>query len=319
MRAGENFGQSIGNGIKSFLEQRKKDADDTKRARSMLKLMGDESGLDPAAIENMSGPQAHGALDALTFKKSSLAQQTLNALHQSETARQQLEAEKMKRDMLDTATRQAQAPGFWGEVASRTAEQPPTGAELDTNLGQFMDNPSTAPPANRPGSTVPQAMMEAGQRYPAMLTDRDTAAMLHQSMTRGNAAGPMNFEEDPSTGSRFARVGNSVLPSGINPLKQPHSAVPQYDEQDNLLGHSIPNGKGGYIFKPLKNVSAELTPAQVNGKAVPGIFVTSDGKTLDLRDELTKKIGGEAAPAADAPKGKLYFWKSDGKLHDKPE
>jgi hypothetical protein len=143
-------GAALGGGIANFMERRKREADDTKRARQMLKIIGDDAGVDATDIENMSGPEAKATLDAVQFKQSTIGQNLMNQLHAKEL-------ELKKSQMLLMSQRQEQAPGYM----SRMAE-----------LMQGRPGPMAQPPMSGP-----QAMLMAAGEYPAFApgpNDMDT-------------------------------------------------------------------------------------------------------------------------------------------------
>lgn len=127
---------------------------------------------------------------------------------------------------------------------------------------------------------------------------------------QGGPSMPLTFQEDPKTGQRFALQKNTVLPSGINPDKQNMQGIPQYDEDGTtLLGHSFPNGKGGFVFKPQVDNTPHALIHPITGQPIPG-FLNINGKAVDVRS-IMEKAGLEQPPAPAAPGKTQQFKKGD--------
>lgn len=154
-----------------------------------------------------------------------------------------------------------------------------------------------------PISAVARAAGSTGyQVAPGQLDDiiRAVASAREQQMP-----GPIQFDQDPKTGARFARFGRSVLPSGVDPSRT-MTAVEVLDQDNKPTGQlAISTGRGVQIVKAPKNATGKLIPAEDGeGNIIPGVYVDEAGKVHDLRSQMMKiGVGGAGAPAA-APKGK---------------
>lgn len=68
------------------------------------------------------------------------------------------------------------------------------------------------------------SLMEAIAKSGAPIDLREAGGLmeaLERMRQSSGTDGPLSFDEDPVSGSRFARSGKSVLPSGVNPAKLP--------------------------------------------------------------------------------------------------
>lgn len=153
MRAAENFGRDIGGGIQSFMEKRKREADDIARSRKMLKMIGEDEGLDDTAIEAMSGPELMGTLEGLQLKRSKAGQQLLEQTRRMDMQLKQYQMRDLMQQQAQRDQRAAQAGPWAGRMSELMQEQP------------AMMAPPRPARAALPG---PQAMLQSAQEFPAM-------------------------------------------------------------------------------------------------------------------------------------------------------
>jgi hypothetical protein len=152
----------------------------------------------------------------------------------------------------------------------------------------------------------------------------------------------MSFEEDPVTGSRFARQGNSVLPSGSNPDKMTSAFV---NDPNTGLPVELPINPrtGNAMLKPRPKAEGKVSPEFTKslGELSMGIDDPKQGpavrrgikamidsahtlKQIDTeqRDGLYSQFGlggsGEGA-AAGAPSGERVTVMKDGKKFTLPK
>ncbi len=276
-------GQDFGAAIYKRAEQSKRLNQAGKAAKSFLKILHEANGTEenpatahiPSAIDNMSSEDAiaemTGGIAALGAKQRDAQLQDILA----QAAGRKAAAENASR-----------APAFF----QRAAEAGSAPGDLPFDIAPEEFDRRTAPLDAR---SLMEAAGHTGYNPGNQVDD------LLRALQSGAAAGPLTFEEDPKTGQRFARQKNTVLPSGVNPDKQNMQGIPQYDEDGTtLLGHSFPNGKGGFVFKGV----ADMTPKPLlhpgTGEAIPG-WVQIGGKAIDVRNIMQKAgLGEPAAPAA---------------------
>jgi hypothetical protein len=303
-RGGELIGRGISAGIRNAFaiytmfagmgeqkkEQQKIEAKEASNLRGLLDVY------DP------DGKDAHKAMGLNDLRQKGSAIAAMQSKQQGEAMNEQRGAladfRRQQTSAFETQQRSNSALAGFAQDYGASLQ----GQVAPSALSDYYEATSAEMP-NMPTAQAPQQAFGAAlQRYPEAFGNpqfNDNLKAL-QAFASPDGAGP-SFFEDSATGQRFAVMGNTMSPSGMNPEKVSKEGFAQYDKQGNLLGHSIPNGKGGFIFRGQKNASAELKPATVDGKPVKGIFVTSDGKTLDLRGNLDKLRGdGGAAPAPAA-------------------
>jgi hypothetical protein len=132
-------------------------------------------------------------------------------------------------------------------------------------------------------------------------------------LLRANAAGaagadrPLAFDEDPVSGNRFARSGNSVLPSGVNPARASSTAEELFDADGTVIGHRVPIGGGRFTFRAAKPpASGELLPVidPKTKKPIEGLGMDAAGKVHDYRNNMQKLGAEELLGGAPAKGGK---------------
>lgn len=113
-------------------------------------------------------------------------------------------------------------------------------------------------------------------RNPAASRDvRDLVLRESMQPPTAEAGGPLDFQEDPVTGARFARSGKSILPSGTNPANQ-MLVEPVTDSDGNNIGHVLRTGK-----------TVQFIRKEKEGQQISPSAVASLNKTLsDLRRQI---------------------------------
>ncbi len=198
-------GQSIGQGLamrtadmKRREEADKRKAEQAKKIRGMAKMFQEDLGLSDSEVQASDADQLGGLIEGFMLSQSSKHQK----LQQERDALAIAGMKMLQRD----AEGRRQVPkqlmeGF--DTTARSLPAPLSNESFDAGMTQA----TGMPPGVR---ELIAAHANAGVELPASVMDD----LIRQ---RGAAGGPMTFEQDPVTGARFARQGNSVLPSGTNP------------------------------------------------------------------------------------------------------
>lgn len=284
-------GASLGNALAKVAEEHKRNATQAKAVETFLStLPPDKLPMDLQAFKNLSAKEKIGVGMGLLQGQEYQQNQQRTAMF---GAQLQKYNQEMESDRAASANA-AKSPAFLSGIARHmqpTLETMPAGVEGPPN--QF--------PGKAFNAAVGAAVEETGFQPPPSVLAR----MLDQ-MGQGEtgANGPLNFDEDPVSGSRFARTGKSVLPSGVNPSKQKMEPIPQYDGDENLIGHSHPTGGGKFTFRPLK--SEGVTP-DARVRALTTLITTLRSRPTTDNVKKAEKFeaelegligGGEAKPGA---------------------
>lgn len=186
--------------------------------------------------------------------------------------------------------------------------------------GQFLRNYLTAP---EPGSgdyggeapdATPYAGMEGRFRWAAEQTPnlagrhlpRIIEALSRYQTVAGKEAGgtaPQVDILDLPFGNKGAVLrGSKDLKTFSNPDAINAGAIPQEDENGNLIGHSIPTGRGGYRFVPKVSEASEAPIISPDGKfyrrGKDWVPLKEDPNAV-LADALRDRIAGRTnAPAS---------------------
>jgi hypothetical protein len=104
------------------------------------------------------------------------------------------------------------------------------------------------------------ANADANRVMPKVLDSIAKINALKYGQPTDNA--PVNFTEDPVTGTRFATHGKEMQASGTNPDKvstNMGTAVPVNAPDGSLQGYNVPKGgkSGGFTFQPVKDMTAD--------------------------------------------------------------
>ena len=155
------------------------------------------------------------SLDELRGEDEAFTVQNVLAREEQAAAQRQQQIDLMLRKAaMDQAQAQAGAMAMsrLGEMGQDPNSIPaPFGdAEFDRRTRQ----PSLSDVMSELGNA---GMATGGGMDPRAALDL-SQAIANQSKGQG-MMGPLAFEEDPTTGARFARGGNTILPSGTNPAK----------------------------------------------------------------------------------------------------
>ena len=236
--------------------------------------------------------------NARAAKRLSMDEQ--NYANQEKARRAKLESDTLMAGNLANFQRLAGEPTgpsrMGGDAAAALFSQPGSGLPDFSAYGP-RDTQLTQQPLSM--ERVAQLGVQTGAWQNPQFND---LAKLYQ----GKSGTGMSFEEDPVTGSRFARSGNSVLPSGMNPDK----ATPE-----------APDAPAGYAAFwdgkrwQLKKVPGDgkLTPAMnpTTGQPMPGFFFDQTGQLKDLRDQMQKVLGSGAPGTAPPPGAPVVRWGLD--------
>jgi len=234
---------------------------------------GDNPLGSPDAWKMKSGQQKVAAVNGLLQKQQM----------QSSQAQTQMMLERLKDYGAQAQEREANAAA--GKTAGQILKtygqlmQPdedtgetmsPTEA-LNQALGQLPDDADV-------GRALPLAIRSIGQWNEAAAASSDPMKLI--------------FHEDPTTGDRFATYGKQILNSGVNPAKVNGAALPIADENGNVLGHAVPNGKGGMMFQPIK-----ADKGVVNAADAEKLIIEHQKARTQLLGQLEKVMASGSPPA----------------------
>lgn len=197
-------GQNIAEGIEGMTKR-------LRQTKAMRTMAVDGMGMDPDKVDNMTPEQIQGIMQGMAVKN---AQKEAAARVEMEQAH----AQYFKRFNL-----KADAEGrFSDEVNQYMQPQPPAPmAPGDQGPQQ---------PAQMP-NLDPQTLMRLEAK--AGTLDPDKAMQYMKQLQGGATQTPTMFDEDPVTGSRFARHNGSIMPSGMDP-KMIAASGPQTSADDNF-------------------------------------------------------------------------------------
>ena len=214
----------------------------------------------------------------------------------------------------------AQTEGIRGNQSRmKLADDAQQGFGRDLNLFAAMDgeNPPLmlAPSMRRTLQQPGGALTLAAARNPMAPSAQNVLgdAMPALARQRGDMGlADLQFAEDPVSGTRFARSGNSLLPSGINPEKAGR-ATAVMDDAGNVVGHVDSRGrtiqsKSGIsdalrVFGERRKLGAQLSDVLKSGM----LASTPEQKTKieeqvakigALEAELEKLLPGSGGGAA---------------------
>lgn len=281
--------KALGEGLKQMGEEQKARAKESSSLQGLLDVYDPEG---RAAHRTMS-------LDEKRAKASAINVRQLKDKLDREMATEGLQQESLRaglksRELQDTVARDSIMANE-GMTAFNDILRQQIAAEMNGPTPQV-------PNMERAFQSAMAQMPPTAMNSPAFAQN---LRGLKEMLQPDGASGVMTPQpwEDPVTGTRLGIVGKTAMPLGVNPDKVKSEAIPQMDENGNVIGHSIPNGKGGYVFKTLRpEITGELKPAMVGGQIIPGVYVDAAGKSLDLRagmDKMTDTAipGGPAAAA----------------------
>lgn len=280
--------KSLADSIGAAMEQRKQENVRAKASETLFKStpeLQDALGMDEEQFKGLSSAE-----------KNELVKSGIGKISLMESlARQAQQREAFNMQQMDYSRRQADELGFNRAVGEQmTGGKPP---DISAVLGAAAQN-------NQLGSPQLDNLMNSLGR-----------------MQPNNLA--MSFEEDPVTGSRFARQGNSVLPSGSNPAKM--TTVTVTDPNTGLPVELPINPRTGTaLLKPRAKAEGKVSPEFTKslGELAMGIDDPKTGpavkrgikamidsahtlKQLDTeqRDGLYAQFGLGSDGAAAAPAG----------------
>lgn len=268
-------GRGIGQGLamraadmKRREEDDKRKAEQAKKIRGMAKMFQEDLGLSDSEVQGKDANELGGLVEGYMLSQS--------AKHQKlQQQRDQLTIAAMKMLEKDAQGRksipQELVAGF--ESRGRSIPAPMSNEGYDQQMTQNTGMPTGV-------RELIQAHANAGQELPPGIMDD----IIRQ---RGASSGPMSFEEDPVTGSRFARQGNSVMPSGSNPEKM--TSVTVNDPNTGLPVELPVNPRTG---------QALLKPRAPQANRVPPAFTTALGEMAAGFDD--PKYGAAARASVKA-------------------
>jgi hypothetical protein len=308
MEGARGFSQGIdklGAGLAKGLEKQK---DDAKMFKS-LQEYADSAGI---ATKDQTTPMDLDSLKGLV--EGTIAKQhnkeALQRLQMNDQL-QKLRDVQMKRYGQDV-DQEGKRAGFWDEL-SGGASVPRAGVvgRVD-EMGAPIEGSMTAPPGAMPGQAQPldstrifNALRKSG--YAPKPEELDGFISSVQKLNpQSNVPQVHNLGKGyvgftlPGTRNFDVRPDLSANPD--------MSAQAITDEDGNVLGHGVPNGKGGFTFlKPGKGAATgEMLPVTdpTTGEAIPGFGMDGSGKVHDFRSLLEKARGaggGVAAPKGTRP------------------
>jgi hypothetical protein len=202
----QQAGASIARSIEKYRDQAKLENDEAKVWRQVNKLRpkGEEL-IDPVKAEGMSSREVNAIGRANLQKMSMDKEAQAYAKGQMDMAAVGAQIMRLKQqDELaqnNDAVRLAQDKAITGYAQNLSRN----------TLEEYYQNPEGMSPL---AASAAQALFN----HPNAATHPQFDNLM-RSFTPSSASGPMQFEEDPVSGMRFGRRGNTVLPSGINPAR----------------------------------------------------------------------------------------------------
>ena len=277
-RGGEGFANSIGQGMQRLAEGvakglEKKKEEDKSRAREFKALA--EYGETRGYITKDQ---------AITKDLDSLR----GLIRGKEAAAVQEEQDLKKREMLQRIAAQQQqmdSSNAFGSAMQRASSSTMT-IPNTTLPGIFADR--TVQTTHAP---TRDEIMSSLSATPGAWQSPQAKELLNYHLMQdptGKAAAQLAFQEDPVSGKRFATFGNSISPSGINPIKA------QATEFPDVRGYvKVPKGDGSFQYllnKPNAQQSLELS------------------RMKDRRDSIKTQIQAYDTKLASDPNAKTSFW-----------
>lgn len=223
-------------------EQQKQLATTGKAIKQILKANPDlagQAGLMPEHIENMGSRDALAVFNEVTRAQAMKATQ---AKIQDYLTQSQMQGElgrfgeSVGRGLRPRDLSEVNIADYADANGSPTSAPPQMRAALG-NIGDYYEADAGQWPASRRPNTMVQPAFSEALRAAMTQHGRAMASPQFDNSVRGLAAmyeqadgGKMEFDEDPITGARFARRGNTVQPSGMNPAKTRPEIQTIYDE-----------------------------------------------------------------------------------------
>lgn len=135
-----------------------------------------------------------------------------------------------------------------------------------------------------------------GMNLPKDVQSRIFNRLLTMPKTADDGGGPITYSEDPVTGERVARLGKSLLPSGINPAKQAGGpgTLTEPQRQNLIMQHGAARTK-------LLDMAATLTSKGGAGTNMLSAIDAELGAHQSVIDKLTgKQPGASGQPAGSS-------------------
>lgn len=211
--------------------------------------------LTPEGWKNLGAVDKAGSVTAYLQRKTMQRQ-----AEQQNIERQRLQLEQARANQVDQEMGAEQA---FQNALSRTGgaggaggepDLPAMGSKVSDAFGRL--SPFTTGPAQPRGAgrtLAPMDMLrlglQSGVRPDRIATLADSMARIQTLQDQGTQGLPFTFEEDPITGTRFARIKNTVLPSGVNPKATSNQIEDVHDEQGNVIGQATRDPKTGKLMQ----------------------------------------------------------------------
>jgi len=313
-----NLGKGIGEGIKQYRSNKAASQAADAAYETTLQTVGQlaQSGTLPEEFAKEIPDMGKFSGLSLSQKQAKLGQlaTSVTMLAQDSDRQRQIENDAALRDYrqrvarredriqaADQAERSANA-GFLSDVNDMTQLAGPAGSEPPMMLASGLRDQM-----KQPGGIGLAALA----RNPGV--SKDVRAMvLGEALKAGESEdlGPLTFQEDPSTGARFALRGRVVLPSGTNP-DQEIKTQDIKDEKGRVVGHVTRAGKQFNVMRD----TAELAPKDVIAirrtiadyqktreiTKDPKVIQQIDADIEEMRSMLRGSKGAESKPPDQAP------------------
>jgi hypothetical protein len=218
-------GNALAEGLSKYLDRKKKENDNAKYTEALFKNnpeLQQASGVDLETLKGMSATdKIQTGMAAITKVQMRQMAQKNAAQEEDRQAQAALRGAQMKQ-YLDADQREQMAP-----VMAARMGQLMNGAPDPEAIRTYLEDspPGAAMPQAKPSLDGLQAYLQAGAEtgavsgndLKAFLGDYTREQTAQAREARQDAPQPFTIEKDPVTGARFARVKNTIIPSGVDP------------------------------------------------------------------------------------------------------
>lgn len=257
-------GQALAAGLEKYLERKKKENDNAKYTDALFKNNPELQQAAGVSYEDLRGMSAR---DKIATGMAAIAK-----VHEGQTSQEAAQRKELHGSQMDfykqrTAAMQQEQdqrgamPGFIGDMQQMSHGG---GAPTLEQLQAYESGGAEGAMPGAPKANLLQAFLGAAAKNPRAVDPRmmmqylgdqvrEDTAQAHENARLNKLMLPPEYLEDPATGYRSLRVGNTVLPTGINPgkLTQPEELK---DADGNPTGMFAVRDRNG--IKLTKGMSA---------------------------------------------------------------
>jgi hypothetical protein len=269
----------LGQNIERFADERKRQKDTDKALLTLVKSNPEQfPNVDPEHLDSLSRADRISTITGMVRAKTmrDAADQLKSTLAFQEAQTKNIPLDNTRADAFLNLQRQAQQAT--ADKQARDEAQAEILRKAASRFAQDVGNPGSdvrspylagAPDAE--GQLIDWALA----KNPDAINNPNVVNFLHWRMAnqgKGGTVGPGSFMEDPETGTRFLRQGNTVLPSGINPRKLEAQAKPILKPDGTpIAGYSVIQGPKGFTVIKTPEGTASITglPGEPGFKGTP--------------------------------------------------